>query len=88
MELVWVGVQGSRGVMSEGMTAILFKKGSTRSSEDEWLGPESHMPNLNRELRRREPRGTGFSSGWIIGAMFAAGVAAGCLAMGLLDRRS
>ena len=74
--------------MSEGRTAILFKKGSTRSSEDEWLGPESHMPNLSRELRRREPRGTGFSSGWIVGVMFAAGVAAGCLAVRLFDRRS
>jgi hypothetical protein len=74
--------------MSEGRTATVFKKGSTRSSEDEWLGPESHMPNLNKELRGREPKGSGFSSGWIIGAMFAAGVAAGCLVMGLFDRRS
>ena len=74
--------------MSDGKTAILFKKGSARSSEDEWLGPESHMPNLNRELRRRESRGMGFSSGWIVGAMFAAGVAAGCLAIRLFDRRS
>ena len=74
--------------MSEGRTAVLFKKGSTRSSEDEWLGPESHMPNLSPELRRRERRGTGLSSGWIIGVMFAAGLAAGCLAMHLFDRRS
>lgn len=74
--------------MSDGRTAILFKKGSARSSEDEWLGPESHMPNLTRELRRREPRGMGFSSGWIVGAVFAAGVAAGCLAMRLFNRQS
>jgi len=74
--------------MSEGKTTILFKKGLVRSSEDEWLGPESHMPNLNRELRRRKSRGAGLISGWIVGAMFAAGVAAGCLAMGLFDRRS
>ena len=74
--------------MSDGKTAILFKKGSARSSEDEWLGPESHMPNLSRELRRREPRGTGLSYGWIVGVMFAAGVAAGCLAMRFFDRRS
>jgi hypothetical protein len=74
--------------MSEGRTAILLKKASTRSSEDEWLGPESHMPNLSRELRRREPRDRGFSSGWIVGAMFAAGVASGCLAMRFFDRRS
>jgi hypothetical protein len=74
--------------MSEIRTPILFKKGSPRSSEDEWLGAESHMPNLNRDLRRREPRQIGFSSGWIVGVMFAAGVAAGCLAMRLVDRRS
>jgi len=74
--------------MSEKKTTILFKRGSPRPSEHEWLGPESHMPNLSRELRRREPWETGFSSGWIVGAMFAAGVAAGCLVMRLLDRRS
>ena len=74
--------------MSEGRTAILFKKGSTRSSEDEWLGPESHMPNLSRELRRRKPREMDFSSGWMVGAMFVAGVAAGCLALHLFNRRS
>jgi len=74
--------------MSEGRTAILFKKGSTRSSEDEWLGPESHMPNLSQELRRREPRQMGFSSGWVVGAMFAVGVTAGCFVLRLFDRRS
>jgi hypothetical protein len=74
--------------MSERKTTILFKRVPSRSSEDEWLGPESHMPNLSRELRRREPRELGFSSGWIVGAMFAAGVAAGCFAMRLYDRRS
>jgi len=72
--------------MRDGKIAILSKKRSVRSSEDEWLGPESHMPNLSRELRRREPRGMGFSSGWIVGGMFAAGVAAGCLAMRLFHR--
>lgn len=73
--------------MSEGRTAILFKKGSTSSSEDEWLGPESHMPNLSRELRSRGPRRTGFSSGWVVGVMFVVGAAAGCLAMRLFDQR-
>jgi hypothetical protein len=73
--------------MSEGRIPTLFKKGSSRSSDDEWLGPESHMPNLGRELRRREP-GKGFSSGWIVGSVFTAGVAAGCLVMSLFHRRS
>lgn len=74
--------------MGDGRTTILFKRGSVRSSEDEWLGPESHMPNLSGDLRRREPRGTGLSSGWIVGVMFAVGVAAGGVAMRLFDRRS
>jgi hypothetical protein len=74
--------------MSEKMTAMRFKKDSNRPSEDEWLGPESHMPNLSRELRRREPRKLGLSFGWIAGAMFASGVAVGCLAVRLFDRRS
>ena len=74
--------------MSEGRTAMSVKKGSNGSSEDEWLGAESHMPNLNRELRRREPRRTGVPSLWMIGALFAAGLAAGGLAMRLFDRRS
>ena len=74
--------------MNERGVANLFKKDSIRASEDEWLGPESHMPNLGRELRRREPRGMDVSSGWVVGAIFAAGVAAGCLVMGLFDRRS
>ena len=74
--------------MSEKMTAIHFKKDSNRPSEDEWLGPESHMPNLSRELRRREPRKLGLSFGWIAGAMFVSGAVVGCLAVRLLDRRS
>ena len=74
--------------MSEKMTAILFQKDSNRPSEDEWLGPESHMPNLSRELRRREPRKLGLSFGWIAGAMFVSGAVVGCLAVRLLDRRS
>jgi hypothetical protein len=73
--------------VSEGKVTVLFKKKSPRSSEDDWLGPESHMPNLSRELRRRESRAVGHASGWIIGAMFAAGVAAGCLVLRLIDRR-
>jgi hypothetical protein len=74
--------------MSRGSTAIRFKKSLPRSSEDEWLGPESHMPNLNRELRRRGSRRMGLSSAWIVGAMFAAGVAVGSLVVRLFDRRS
>lgn len=74
--------------MSEGSAAISVMKGSNGSPEDEWLGAESHMPNLNRVLRRRQSRRTGVPSLWLIGALFAAGLAAGGLAMRLFDRRS
>jgi hypothetical protein len=74
--------------MDEKRTATLFQRSSTRSSEDEWLGAESHMPNLSQELRRREPKEKGFSSGWMVGVMFVAGIAAGCLALRFLDRQS
>ncbi|MEQ1562245.1 MAG: hypothetical protein ABL935_02500 [Nitrospiraceae bacterium] len=74
--------------MGEGRTAMSVKNGSNGSPEDEWLGAEAHMPNFNRELRRREPRRTGVPSLWMLGALFAAGLAAGGLAMRLFDRRS
>lgn len=73
--------------MREGCTAILFKKCSSHSSDDEWLGAESHVPNLSRELRRREPRRTGLPSGWVASVIFVAGVAAGYLALHLSHRR-
>ena len=37
-----------------------------RSAEDGWLRGESHMPNLSRELRRRETKRAGVSSGWLV----------------------
>ncbi len=73
--------------MSEGKTSTFFKKGSTGSGENEWLGAESHMPNLSQQLRRREPMRRGLSSLWMIGAVFAVGVAAGGLVMRLIGRR-
>ena len=73
--------------MSERRRTIRFNKDAPRSAEDEWLGGESHMPNLSRELRRREARQAGVSSGWLVSAMFVAGLAAGCLVMRLFDRR-
>jgi len=83
-----MSLQKSRQIMSERKPPFLFKRASIGSPENEWLGPESHMPNLSRDLRRREPKAIGFSSAWIVGVMFAAGVASGCLAMRLIDRRS
>lgn len=74
--------------MSEQRRMIRVNRDLSRSAEEEWLGGESHMPNLSRELRRRETRPAGVSSGWLVSAMFVAGLAAGCLVMRLFDRRS
>lgn len=74
--------------MSERRRMIRVNRDLSRSAEDAWLGGESHMPNLSWELRRREARQAGVSSGWLVSAMFVAGLAAGCLVMRLFDRRS
>lgn len=55
---------------------------------EEWLGPESHVPNLGRELRRRNQRAWDIAGIAIGGALFAAGVALGSLAAVWLTRPS
>lgn len=47
---------------------------------DEWLGPESHVPNMGRELRRRNQQSWDITGIVVGGALFAAGVALGSLA--------
>jgi hypothetical protein len=56
------------------------------SPADEWLGPESHVPNLGRELRLQN--GQGRDIGVIVagGVLFAAGVALGSLAAMLMTQ--
>jgi hypothetical protein len=55
---------------------------------EEWLGPESHVPNLGRELRRRNQKAWDIAGIAIGGALFAAGVALGSLAAVWLTRPS
>src|SRR5262249_61464603 len=52
---------------------------------DEWLGPESHVPNMGRELRRRNQRNWDIAGIAIGGALFAAGGALGSLKAGWVD---
>jgi hypothetical protein len=56
------------------------------SSSDEWLGPESHLPNLTRELRRRDRPVWGTALPLVAGALFVTGLALGSLATLLLNR--
>lgn len=44
---------------------------------EEWLGGESHMPSLNRELRRRDRSISRSSFGWAVFSIFVAGLALG-----------
>jgi hypothetical protein len=53
---------------------------------DEWLGAESHMPNLSYELRHRDRRGRGISGIWMVGALLVSGIAIGSLATLLVAR--
>lgn len=55
-------------------------------SADEWLGPESHMPNLRRELRQRNTPVGGTAGAWMAGALFMAGLAMGSFAALLIIR--
>jgi hypothetical protein len=59
---------------------------SSAMSSDEWLGPESHMPNLRRELRQRNAPARDTAGAWMAGALFMAGVAMGSLAALLIIR--
>ncbi|BCA54552.1 hypothetical protein W02_16920 [Nitrospira sp. KM1] len=48
--------------------------------QDEWLGGESHVPNLNRELRSRARRDWEPVFPWLAGSLFIAGMAVGAMA--------
>jgi len=70
----------------EGRSARIRGRRPVYSSTDEWLGGESHVPNLGLELRRRSGPDAGLTVVWIAGALFAAGMAVGGLAAVLLAR--
>lgn len=53
---------------------------------DEWLGPESHVPNLSRELRRRDRRSWAPVLPWVAGGLFVTGLLLGSAATWLLSR--
>ncbi len=47
---------------------------------EEWLGAESHMPNLKQELRRQNHQGWAPSHLVVAGALFTGGLTLGSLA--------
>jgi hypothetical protein len=74
--------------------AQLFERPSPRGSgrrsvktrADDWLGGESHVPNLGRELRERNEQAWDHAWAWVAGGLFMAGVALGSLVTLLLTR--
>lgn len=63
-----------------------MKQSTFPAPADEWLGPESHMPNLGRELRQRNRQDWNIAGIAVGGALFTFGVALGSLAAMWLTR--
>ncbi len=57
-----------------------------KSASQEWLGAESHLPNLNAELRRRAQRPWKPALPILAGVVFVTGVAVGTFLTRLLAR--
>jgi hypothetical protein len=53
---------------------------------EEWLGAESHMPNLKQELRKQNQQGWNISELVLAGALFTSGLTLGSLAALWLTR--
>jgi hypothetical protein len=56
------------------------------ASAEEWLGAESHMPNLKQELRKQNHQGWDTSELLVAGALFTTGLTLGSLAALWLTR--
>jgi hypothetical protein len=63
--------------MTERHAAGRFAKRTGNVPSEEWLGGESHMPSLNRELRRRDRSISRSSFGWAVFSIFITGFALG-----------
>ena len=59
---------------------------TSSASADEWLGAESHLPNLKQELRKQNDRSWETSEIVVAGALFTTGLTLGSLAALWLTR--
>ena len=56
------------------------------AAAEEWLGAESHLPNLKQELRKQNHQGWEASELVVAGALFTTGLTLGSLAALWLTR--
>jgi hypothetical protein len=63
--------------MTEPRAAGRFTKWSGNVPTEEWLGAESHVPGLSRELRRQDRSASRYAFGWVVFSIFMAGFAVG-----------
>ena len=66
-----------------GMTSLPW---TSSAPAEEWLGAESHMPNLKQELRKQNHQGWDPSHLVVAGALFTTGLTLGSLAALWLTR--
>lgn len=66
------------------MTMLIQRPSATAGNE--WLGPESHVPNLGRALREQNKPVRNSAGAWILGAFFIVGLAVGSAATMLMSR--
>lgn len=59
---------------------------TSSGTSEEWLGAESHLPNLKQELRNQNHRGLNTAEVVVAGALFTAGLTLGTLAALWLTR--
>jgi hypothetical protein len=59
---------------------------TSSAAAEEWLGAESHLPNLKQELRKQNHQGWNTSELVVAGALFTTGLTLGGLAALWLTR--
>ena len=59
---------------------------TSSANAEEWLGAESHLPNLKQELRKQNHQAWDISELLVAGALFTTGVTLGSLAAWWLTR--
>lgn len=59
---------------------------TSSASPEDWLGAESHLPNLKQELRKQNHQAWDISELLVAGALFTTGVTLGSLAALWLTR--